>query len=328
MALSVQETVITLPDKHAPVQSLSWLGDVLVDWVGGEAIFRLDGSYERAKVNYAYRFDTAIASPSGQFAAIYERCGTKGLVLERGKVLREINRSFYQAHAYNYPITFVRLADGREILAHCPNEYNQLELEDARTGERLARSDGRKPADYFFSDLAASPSGKYLLSGGWCWQPYGIVHVYAMREGLADPRHLDGCGIAIEFGGETGPACFASDDSIITSDTADYDSQEQPRLRSFTLPDGRLRTDATPVVTPGQLMAVGHEHVFGFHEYPRLISLSSGVVQREWPELPTGKRASCISWGEKAPPLAFDPLRNRFAVATATEIRVIQLTEC
>ena len=150
------------------VRSLCWQVDRLIDWVGGAAVYALDGSSQRAKVNYAYRFNAATMSPSGNFAAIYERCGTKGLVLKSGQVVREINRSFYHANAYQYPIAFFKLPSGREVLAHCPEHYNRLELEDAETGELLTKSDKRQPKDYFHSRLAVSQGSKWLMSAGGC----------------------------------------------------------------------------------------------------------------------------------------------------------------
>jgi hypothetical protein len=82
------------------IRSLCWRKDDLIDWVGGGRTFALDGTEQRASVRYAYRFDAATASRDGRFAVIYERLGTKGLVLKDGKILREIDRSFYQANAY------------------------------------------------------------------------------------------------------------------------------------------------------------------------------------------------------------------------------------
>jgi hypothetical protein len=42
-------------------------------------------------------------SPSGRYQVLYAERGTKGLVLEHGAILREIDRSFYHADAYDYP---------------------------------------------------------------------------------------------------------------------------------------------------------------------------------------------------------------------------------
>jgi hypothetical protein len=112
------------------IGSLCWRGDDLIDWVGGGRALALDGTEQPASVGYAYRFDAATASRDGRFAVIYERLGTKGLVLKDGKILREIDRSFYHANAYEYPVALFHEPEGRLLLAHCPRGYNRIELED------------------------------------------------------------------------------------------------------------------------------------------------------------------------------------------------------
>jgi hypothetical protein len=102
------------------IRSLCWRGEELVDWVGGCRAFALDGRERPSPVHYAYRFDAATASPDGRYAVIYERLGTKGLLLHDGKCIREINRSYYHADAYEYPVALFRDAGGRLLLAHCP----------------------------------------------------------------------------------------------------------------------------------------------------------------------------------------------------------------
>src|SRR5438093_13759071 len=98
------------------VRSLCWLGDRLVDWAGGGHQIGLDGEVYEEPVNYAYTFDAAIVSPSGRYAVIYTRLGTKGLLLDNGKIVREFNRSFYHANAYEYPVALFQLPDGREVI--------------------------------------------------------------------------------------------------------------------------------------------------------------------------------------------------------------------
>ena len=113
------------------VKSLCWLDRRLVDWVGGGRVYSLDAGVQRTKHgDFAYRFDSALISPSCRFAVIYERLGTKGVLLEHGQIVREINRPYYYAHAYEYPVAFVRLGDGRELLAHCPDRYHRIDMED------------------------------------------------------------------------------------------------------------------------------------------------------------------------------------------------------
>jgi hypothetical protein len=100
-----------LPLARGPVRSLCWEGDELVDYAGGGARFRLDGSVANATINWAYRFDGAVRSRDGSYRVIYEKLGTKGLVLRGNRCIREINRSFCHAHVYEYPVAIVDLPD-------------------------------------------------------------------------------------------------------------------------------------------------------------------------------------------------------------------------
>src|SRR4051794_10682511 len=89
----IQRFQIPIKDGYG-VRSLCWQGDELVDWVGGER-YGLDGSVQRMQGGWGPFFDAAVANPEGKYAVIYGRLGTKGLILKEGKLLREINRSFY-----------------------------------------------------------------------------------------------------------------------------------------------------------------------------------------------------------------------------------------
>ena len=141
------------------IRSLCWLDDQLIDWASGGQILRLDGTIGDPNVIYGYRFDAAVMSPCGEFAVIYEKLGTKGLVLNKGRVVREINRSFYHANVYEYPIAIFETQDGQTALVHCPEQYCRLEIEDIRTGEKLAKSDMREPGDFFHSRLRLALMG-------------------------------------------------------------------------------------------------------------------------------------------------------------------------
>ena len=49
---------------------------------------------------------------------------------KNGKILRELNRSFYCANAYDYPIALAQGSAGNTLLIHCPEEFNILEVQD------------------------------------------------------------------------------------------------------------------------------------------------------------------------------------------------------
>lgn len=95
--------------------------------------------------------------------------GTKGLLLRNGQIVRELNRSFYHANIYEYPVCLVRHG-ARTLLIHCPEDYNRLEIEDAETGGKLTLRSS-DPADIFHSRLRPSANGGRLLSAGWAWAP-------------------------------------------------------------------------------------------------------------------------------------------------------------
>ena len=326
------------------VRSLTWCGDELIDWIGAGNRYCLDGSIIRSGYSsFAYRFDSAVSTRDGGVRAIYERKGTKGLVLA-GQAIREINRSFYHADDYEYPICLWPDADGRVLLAHCPDQYNQIEIEDAVTGERLTDLPSRKPDDFFHSRLQANPTGTRLLSAGWVWHPWNAVCWFDVAGCLEDPTSLDSVmkhsPQAFHVGlTEEASACWQTDDRLLISGGPDEEDPEEvaefadrPRLR----PNGIIAYDipaqecvrAIVLDQPaGRMMPVGEDHVVTFFGHPRLVSLVDGQILEEWPELPTGRQTSSILRGEKEPPppMALDPGHRRFAVFVADKIHVVSV---
>ena len=314
--------------KAPGVRSLSWVGDELVDWVDGGARLTLDGQVTPRNVSYAYDFDAAVSSPSGDYAVIYTRLQTKGLILKHGKVLREINRSFYQAGVYEYPIAILRLKNGREVLAHCPEDYNRLELEDIETGECLTQSSARNPSDYFHSRLAASANGDYLLSAGWVWHPMHGVRVFDVQRALQDPQHLDGSGLLADTWADDGTAAFLPENRVVIALNGSLDSDPEDGQTSFgayQLPGGTPMPLPVPNCFIGNCMALGNDHLLSLLEYPKVVDLRSGEIVREWPHIASGNQTSCIIMSDqvKIPPIAFDPVRQRFAVAAGDVVYVL-----
>lgn len=142
-----------------------WHDGALVDVAAGWRRYGLDGSAPVKRYSgYGPGFDAAVMAPAADVVALVVSTGTKALLLEPGgKVIRELNRSFYCAEDYRYPLALFTLPDGRTGLVHCPDRYNQLEIEVARTGERLTADRDRDPDDFFHSRLAVSPDGRFLL---------------------------------------------------------------------------------------------------------------------------------------------------------------------
>jgi len=328
------------------IRSLCWRGDELVDWVGGGRTIALDGTERRASVSYADHFDAATASRDGRFAVIYERLGTKGLLLKDGKILREINRSSYHANAYEYPVALFHEPGGRLLLAHCPGKsYSTVELEEAETGRPLTASAERKPSYFFHSRLAASQHGKRLSSAGWAWCPWDIVQCFDVVRALADPHHLDRGEKVSPYSGdvclaEEASACWLDDDRIVVGASDEPEDPEELRevgdearlrpcgLAVYDLARGRcLRTFQLPE-QPGTILPIGRHHVLSLYRHPKLIDLSSAQVLHVWTELASGLQNSSITWGlkedAKPPPMAFDPISGRFGIADRNQITVIE----
>lgn len=324
------------------IRSLCWRGNELVDWVGGGRAFATDGTERPATVRYGYRFDAATASPDGRFAVIYERLGTKGLLLRDGRILRELGRSFYQADTYEYPVALFNAPDGRVLLAHCPGDYCRIDFEDAETGRLLTESADRKPSDFFHSRLAASPHGKRLLSAGWVWHPLSLVVSFDIAQALADPRHLDkgqdlpsspNSGLV-----EENSVCWLDDDRFAVAASAEYEQASveddgELRLRPLGLAvyDMIQRTclQAFQLDEPaGTILALGKGFILSLYRHPKLIDLSTGKVVHAWTELRSGLQDSSIIWGldddAKPPPMAFDPATNRFAIVNGDTVTLIE----
>ncbi len=334
----------TLPTR-TPARSLSWSGDVLVDWVSGHQTWTLDGEHTPSRVSWGNgRFGTAVTDPSGRWVVIHERTGTSGVLVRDGTFVRELHRSWYHADAYAYPVCLFPGPDGRTLLAHCPDSYARIDIDDAETGERLTRGVAREPSDFFHSRLAVSPGGRRLMSAGWVWHPWDAVVWFDLAEVLRDPTRLDALhgtsttrNVCLV---EESSAAWVDDDRLLIGSSSEEEDPEEaaeadrdhpgPRLRPRGLAVYDLRAEAYTVSVPldrppGIMMPVGDTHVVTFFETPRLIAVRTGRIVHEWPQLRTGEDVSSIVWRRRSPPLALDPTRRRFAVASDDAIEVVTL---
>lgn len=316
------------------VRSLVWQGDSLIDWVGGKRRFTLDGETESRSVIFAYRFDAVCTSATGTYSVLYQRRGTKGLVLKDAQIVREINRSFYHADVYEYPVCFAQRSSGQEVLIHCPDEYCQIEIEDVESGERLTHLNERKPIDFFHSRLSVDPTSTYLLSAGWVWHPFDFIAIFDIEAAIANPQLLDENKLVPPAAVEIGSAAFVnmnrimfntSDESFLDDDYAD-DEIEPNHIGIWDIPTRSL-IGKTPVKELlGTLMPISEDYVVGFYQHPKLVKVATGEIIAELPELATGKQVSSIIHHiEPVPPLATDTKNHRFAVANENEIVVVSV---
>lgn len=332
---------LTNTSPGRPILSLAWSGDDLVDWAKGGIRIALDNTTKDPHRGYSYRFDHAIISPSQDYTVLYERLGTKGLLLRKnGEIIRELNRSFYHAYTYEYPIAFLTLPDGRTAIAHCPDTYEKIEIEEVETEERLTSRD-TPPDDFFHSRLAVSPNNRYLLSAGWLWHPWDCIQVYDLTKVYSEPVlldvfdrrffNLDGAEAEITN------AAFQSENIIIlTTSYVDYNLEEdekgkqgllEPReIVVYDLATEQIISHAPLQEPAGTLMPVGEDFVVSFYEHPKLINLKTGEVAIRWPDIASGQQdGSIIHHIPKLPPIALDTPNKRFAVASQEHIIIIEL---
>jgi hypothetical protein len=275
--------------------------------------------------------------------AIYERLGTKGLLLEHGKLLREIDRSFYHADVYDFPILLLGRGDGRTLLVHCPDEYNRLDIDDAETGKRLTSVEGRKPTDIFHAQLVGNPSGTRFASAGWIWHPFNAVEWFDVDAALANPCSLDdGAEASAPFNvglAEPSSAAWLDDTHLVigasaqNADEAEAMAAGSARLRPnglavFDVVAGTCVGDFVLDHPPGLIAPIGGNRILSFHGHPRVISLDTGRVELAFPELDTGKQVGPITRQDKwdSAPIAVDAANRRFAVADEQAITVVRLT--
>nr|MDO8083273.1 hypothetical protein [Candidatus Sigynarchaeum springense] len=187
------------------LRSLSWYKDSLVDLLGGGTRYSIDGTTEEPRIARVFAFPFDSIASNGEYAVLHEKYGTKGLLIRVDGIeqIREIDRSYYYARDYAFPIVVFNLPDGRDAIAHCPGDYCSLDIDLVDGGDRLTKR-GYRSSDIFHSRLLASEDGRFLVENAWVWQPWNIVQAYDVKTALEEPDHLDGTGIRIPQGGSLG----------------------------------------------------------------------------------------------------------------------------
>lgn len=318
--------------SESGVRGMAWIHGELIDVAGGWAGL-FPARRQRTHTNYGDDFDTVVVSPQTDVVALVASRGTKSLLLALdGSVIREIDRSYYHAGVFRYPLALFTLPDGQTGLAHCPSRYNQLEIEVATTGHRPAPAIEREPADVFDSRLAVSTDGGSLLSAGWLWQPWDVLAVFDMHRALSDPSALDGQHALYRapFQVEVGGACFLGDDVMLGTALEVFDPDEPVPLKPSSLarwsPISQSYLWTRLLERPaGDLVAIG-DNLLALNEYPRLYEGSSGDLLDEWPDLPTGRSISSITGPDAfcgPGRIAVDPTAPRFAYTDSDRVVVV-----
>ncbi|MEJ2881088.1 hypothetical protein [Pedobacter sp. GR22-6] len=316
--------------KTDDLKAIDWLDNDIVDWVSGGQLYPMDGQQSRiAKWHYPFSFDASITSLDGQYAFIYKRLGTKGILLKNGEMLREINRTYYCAEAYEFPAAFLTF-NQRTYLIHCPIDYCRLDFEDVETGEIITDIPGRDPSDVFHSRLSISPDNRYLMVCGWVWHPLSCVELFNISECFSNPLLLDQSSISPKYGTEINSATFIDNERILiaASDEEPFDDENEPILPQKNLAVWSFKTNelTAPVKVKGEfgnLFAIDEKRAWDTFKYPKIINIQTGDIECELDHINSGEQLSSMFYGniEKYPQISF----NRKSAAIAIKISSTEL---
>ncbi len=192
-------------------------------------------------MNMTYRFDRAIGLRTADafWAVVYTNRSTKAVLMKNGIEPRELNRSYYCAGSYDYPIAIAENHMGRPVVVHCPQQFNVLEVEDAESGENLGRIKSRHME--FHSRLAMSADGRFLLDAGWFWHPWCGACVFDTNLVSADRSMIVETTPFSSSNYEIDSAAFLGSSRLVVS-SASEDSGEEleaDSLRTKRLEFGR-----------------------------------------------------------------------------------------
>lgn len=310
------------------VATICWNDNKIVDWASG-AKYELNG--DENQIKWHFRFgDSAISSIEGEYAFIYKKLGTKGLLLKNGELVREINRSYYCAESYEYPAAFVTLK-GKTYLIHCPIEYNQLDFEDVETGELITNVNGREPDDMFYSRLEVSPEGTYLMSKGWVWHPLDMVVVFNIQECINNPKMLDNPQIRPNIGAvEVCTANFVDDSTVVigsSNEPTDKENIDGLPPKHICLWDLKTNQLSKPVKVNGDfgnLFAINNSYAWDLFSFPKIIDINTGEIIDQNKEINSGKQSSSIiSDTDDFPSIIFNRQTKQIAIKAYNKVEIL-----
>jgi hypothetical protein len=313
------------------LKTISWFDEKLIDWSNGGILYTVAGEKRQfGKYIYAFNFDTSIISTDGRYAFIYQKLGTKGLLLKNGDLLREINRSYYCADAYEYPAAFVTIFK-TTYLVHCPIEYKRLDFENVETGEIVTNVSQRNPADFFHSRLVISPGNTFLMSRGWFWHPCDYVKVFKILDCINNPLLLDEAILSPGIGTEICTASFINDHKVLlgASDEVFNDEDLNPSLPSKNIAIWNLNaneiTGKTKVESEfGNLFAINEELAWDMYCFPKIIEIKTGKILDQNESIFCGRqRSGIVSQEDALYKICFNNHTKQIAIAHKNEIKIL-----
>jgi hypothetical protein len=310
--------------------TINWFDNTIVDWGSAGKQYFIDGQIkELHKYHHTLNFDGSINSADGKYAFVYQKLGTKGLLLKEGELLREINRPYYCANIHEYPAAFVTL-NNITYLIHCPVEYCQLDFENVETGEIVTNIPGRDADDVFYSRLEISSDNKFLMSKGWWWHPWDVVHVFNTDECLKDPLLLDRSALRPDTNAEICTASFIDNTRILMGSSAEvFDDEADISLsnlppKHIAIWDLETKQISKPVKVNGDfgnLFAIDENRAWDMYLFPKIIDLHTGDFIDKDETIDSGKQNSSISG--KSPQIVFNRQTKQIAIAGNEKIEIL-----
>jgi len=314
--------------------TLMWDGDKVLDITSGQR-GDFGGSLTSRSINMTYRFDRAIGlrSRGVQWAVAYTNRNTKAVLMKNGSVHRELNRSFYCAEAYDYPITMGTYVAGQAVVIHCPNKFNLLEIEDAETGSVLDTLESKNME--FHSRLNLSADGRWLADAGWFWHPWcgaAVFEITQADDGALRFTKNPAFPMAFSAQNEIDSVAFMGNSHLAVSSVSDYFGEEPEsgnllpkQLGIWSLTERIWESKVDLAEASGMLMP-WKEWVVSFYDHPKLIELATGRVVQRWDKICSGKQLGPIELGDPPPPpIATDPIGGRFAVGGSKTVTLVSL---
>jgi hypothetical protein len=309
------------------LKTICWSGDAIVDWAGG-CVYSLDGLKKQLGQYYAFNLDSSIVSSDGQYAFINHKLGTKGLLLKQGELLREINRPYYWANAYEYPAAFATIK-GTTYLIHCPLAYNRLDFENVETGELVTNIPGRNPSDVFHSRLEINATNTFLISKGWVWHPLNVVEVFNIIDCIKNPLLLDNSTLTANVGVEVCTASFISDSKVLIGSFGEVYDEDRLNLPTNHIAVWDLQSNEVSGSVAvngefGNLYSINDKFAWDTFKFSKIINIITGEIMDKDESVYSGEQNSSIIGGDKFkfPQIAFNRQNKQLAITGQEKIEV------
>ncbi len=312
------------------LRTIDWFENNVIDWnSAGTQYFENGETKQLQKYHFGFVCDGSITSENGEYVLIYQKLGTKGLLLKNGELLREINRSYYQSSVYEFPATFLTFKN-RTYLVHCPFGYNQIDFEDAETGEIATNIPKRKPQDIFHSRLEVSFDNKYLISKGWVWHPIDVIELFDIEKCFENPSLLDKGMNIPNVNAEISSASFIDNNKILVRASNEEWADEETdiikdgQIATWNFKTGEILNPVNVISEIGNVFAIDETKCWDLYNYPKIIDLKSGNVIDKIEEIDSGKQGSSIIHHlTDFPKIAFNRKTKQIAIAKENIIEIL-----